>query len=150
MKNHLKEKIFTNFLFIFEKEISGLSESVKRKLANELVENCYQVFIHNSEELIKQNSILGKEYENNRKEFRKFIEEVQNASEKLLTLYKTEAFVSKEYDNITGKYYLKPRTNMLKDTVQYFNLLNTLVISFYKNVYKIEQTSIEYPKISLF
>lgn len=150
MKNHLKEKIFTNFLFIFEKEIPGLSESVKRKLANELVENCYQVFIHNSEELIKQNSILGNEYENNRKEFRKFIEEVQNASEKLLTLYKTEAFVSKEYDNITGKYYLKPRTNMLKDTVQYFNLLNTLVISFYKNVYKIEQTSIEYPKISLF
>ena len=150
MKNYLKEKVFSSFLFIFEKEMPGQTEAFKRKLANELVENCYQVFLENSQELIKHTSTITMEYEKNRKEFRKFIEEVQNSSEKLLNIYKSESFVTKEYDHKTGTYYLKPRTTMLNETIQHFNFLNGLVVSFYKNVYKIEQTSIEYPKISLF
>jgi hypothetical protein len=47
-------------------------------------------------------------------------------------------------------FILKPRTTMVQEMVDYLNFLNKLVISFYKEVYKIEQSSIDYPKISLF
>lgn len=150
MKNYLKEKVFSSFLFIFEKEMPGQTEAFKRKLANELVESCFKVYLENSQDLIKHNVVITKEYENNRKQFRKFIEEIQNSSEKLLNIYKSESFVTKEYDHKSGGYYLKPRTSMLNETIEHFNYLNSLVVAFYKNVYKIKQTSIEYPKISLF
>jgi len=150
MKNYLKEKIFSDFLFIFEKEMPGLTEATKRKISETLVDSCYQVFLANSQELVKQNSQTIKEYESNRMQFKVFIDEVQKSTEKLLNVYKSGSFVSKEYDEKLKTYYLKPRTTMVQEMVDYLNILNKLVISFYKEVYKIEQTSIEYPKISLF
>jgi histidinol phosphatase-like enzyme len=150
MKNYLKEKIFKNFLFIFEKEIPGLTESNKRKLCEALVESSYQVFLINSQELIKQSSISVKEFEYNRKQFKDLIDEIQKSTDKLLTVYKSNSFVSKEFDEITRTFILKPRTTMVNEMVEYLNMLNKLVINFYKEVYKIEQTSIDYPKISLF
>jgi hypothetical protein len=150
MKNYLKEKIFKNFLFIFEKEIPGLTESNKRKLCEALVESSYQVFLINSQELIKQSSTSIKEFEYNRKQFKDLIDEIQKSTDKLLTVYKSNSFVSKEFDEITRTFILKPRTTMVNEMVEYLNMLNKLVINFYKEVYKIEQTSIDYPKISLF
>jgi len=150
MKNNLKEKIFSNFLFIFEKEIPGLTESTKRKLSEALVESSYQVFLMNSQELVKQNSKTIKELEYNRKQYKDLIDEIQKYTEKLLTVYKSNSFVSKDFDEKTRTFILKPRTTMVNEMVDYLNNLNKLVISFYKDVYKIEQTSIDYPKISLF
>jgi len=150
MKNYLKEKIFKNFLFIFEKEIPGLTESNKRKLCEALVESSYQVFLINSQELIKQSSTSIKEFEYNRKQFKDLIDEIQKSTDKLLTVYKSNSFVSKEFDERTRTFILKPRTTMVNEMVEYLNMLNKLVINFYKEVYKIEQTSIDYPKISLF
>ena len=150
MKNYLKEKIFSNFLFIFEKEIPGLTEASKRKLAEAMVESCYQVFLDNNQELVKLNTETIKEYENNRKQFRDLIDEIQKSTEKLITVYKSGSFVSQQFDERTRTMMLKPRTTMVNEMVEYLNTLNKLVISFYKDVYKIEQTSIDYPKISLF
>ena len=150
MKNYLKEKIFKNFLFIFEKEIPGLTESNKRKLCEVLVESSYEVFLINSQELIKQSSTSIKEFEYNRKQFKDLIDEIQKSTDKLLTVYKSNSFVSKEFDERTRTFILKPRTTMVNEMVEYLNMLNKLVINFYKEVYKIEQTSIDYPKISLF
>jgi hypothetical protein len=150
MKNNLKEKIFKNFLFIFEKELPELSEATKRKLSNALVESCYQVFINNSEELIKQNTECINNLEKNRKQFKDFVDVVQKSTDKLMVTLNSEKFVTKEYNNKSGEYFLKPRTNMVNEMVQYLNTIDPLVISFYKNVYKIEQTTIDYPKISLF
>jgi len=150
MKNYLKEKIFSNFLFIFEKEIPGLTEATKRKLSEALVESSYQVFLMNSQELVKQNSKTIKELEYNRKQYKDLIDEIQKYTEKLLTVYKSNSFVSKDFDEKTRTFILKPRTTMVNEMVDYLNNLNKLVISFYKDVYKIEQTSIDYPKISLF
>jgi hypothetical protein len=150
MKNYLKEKIFSNFLFIFEKEIPGLTEATKRKLAEAMVESCYQVFLHNNQELVKLNTETIREYENNRKQFRDLIDEIQKSTEKLITVYKSGSFVSQQFDERTRTMMLKPRTTMVNEMVEYLNTLNKLVISFYKDVYKIEQTSIDYPKISLF
>ena len=98
MKNYLKEKIFSDFLFIFEKEMPGLTEATKRKISETLVDSCYQVFLANSQELVKQNSQTIKEYESNRMQFKVFIDEVQKSTEKLLNVYKSGSFVSKEYD----------------------------------------------------
>ena len=150
MKNNLKEKIFSNFLFIFEKEIPGLTEATKRKLSEALVESSYQVFLMNSQELVKQNSKTIKELEYNRKQYKDLIDEIQKYTEKLLTVYKSNSFVSKDFDEKTRTFILKPRTTMVNEMVDYLNNLNKLVISFYKDVYKIEQTSIDYPKLSLF
>ena len=80
----------------------------------------------------------------------KLIDEIQKSTEKLITVYKSGSFVSQQFDERTRTMMLKPRTTMVNEMVEYLNTLNKLVISFYKDVYKIEQTSIDYPKISLF
>lgn len=150
MKNNLKQKIFNNFLFIFEKELPELSEATKRKLSESMMESCYEVFMHNSQELVRINTENIRELEKNRKQFKDFIDILQKSTEKLLIVLNSDRFISKEYNSRTGEYFLKPRTNMVNEMVVYLNTLDKQVINFYKDVYKIEQTSIDYPKISLF
>jgi hypothetical protein len=45
---------------------------------------------------------------------------------------------------------LKGKTTMVDEMVEFLNIVNDSVISFYKEVYKIEETSNENPQITLF
>jgi hypothetical protein len=150
MKNNLKEKIFIDFLFIFEKEMPHLTEATKRKLCEVLVESSFENYTANSEGIVKQTTTSINELEKHRKQYKDFIDIIQKSSEKLLKTFKEEKFVEKKFDEATRTYYFKSRTTMVEEMVQFLNVLNKLIVTFYKEVYKIEQTSIDYPKISLF
>ena len=150
MKNNLKQKIFADFLFIFEKEMPNLTEATKRKLSNILTDSCYETFNENSLQLAKQYSNSVDELEKHRKQFRDLIDQIQKSTDKLLIVFNRDSFVKKEFDTATRTFYLKSRTRMVDDMVEYLNTLNKLVISFYTEVYKIEQSSIDFPNITLF
>jgi hypothetical protein len=150
MKNYLKEKIFIDFLFIFEKEMPHLTEATKRKICELLVESSFLIYTSNSEGIIKQTGDSIIQLEMHRKQFKDFVDIVQKSSEKLLKTFKDEKFVEKKYDENTRTYYLKSRTRMVDEMIEFLNILNNVITTFYKEVYKIEQTSIDYPSITLF
>ena len=150
MKNYLKEKIFTDFDVLIVELHPEIKEYSRRKLASALAESCYDTYIKNSEELVKLNAEVILSLEQNRKQFKDYIDLLQSKTNRMLDKFKSESFVKKEYDSYSQKYILKGRTKMVDDMVDLLNLLNEQVILFYKNVYKVEQQSIENQQINLF
>jgi hypothetical protein len=150
MKNHLKDHIFNNFLLILEESMPQLSEAKRRQLAEKMCENSYQVYKKNSDTLHEINNNAIYELEKHRGQFKEYIDFTQSKTNKILANFKENGFVTKKYDANTKKTILKGRTTMVDDMVYFLNELNDLVYLFYKEVYKIEETSIENQQITLF
>jgi uncharacterized protein YwqG len=75
---------------------------------------------------------------------------LQKETNRVLTNFKGNGFVTKKYDEYRKMTVLKGKTTMVDDMVEFLNIVNDSVISFYKEVYKIEETSVENQQITLF
>lgn len=150
MKNHLKEQIFDNFLQILEVAMPQLTEAARRKIAEKLCQSAYDVYKVNSEGIVKQSSEAIVDLEKHRALFKKYIDFTQTSVNKILSNFKQNGFVTKKYDEYTKKTILKGRTTMVDDMVYFLNDLNDLVSLFYKEVYKVEQTTKDQQQITLF
>jgi hypothetical protein len=89
-------------------------------------------------------------HESNRGQFKKHIDLLQKETNRLLVNFKENSFVTKKYDENKKTMVLKGRTTMVDEMVYFLNLMNDSVILFYKDVYKVEETSNETPQITLF
>jgi len=150
MKNYLKDQIFNNFLEILEADMPQLTEAGRRKLADKLCQSSYDVYKLNSEGIVKQTSEAISDLERHRGLFKQYIDTLQRNTNKILDNFKQNGFVTKKYDEYTKKTILKGRTTMVDDMVYFLNDLNDCVTSFYKDVYKVEQTTIDQKQITLF
>jgi hypothetical protein len=150
MKNYLKEEIFNNFLEILENDMPQLTEATRRRLAEKLSEKSYRSYTQNTEGIVKQSKEAIIELEKHRGLFKQYIDFTQTSTNKLLYNFKQNGFVTKTYDNNTKKTILKGRTTMVDDMVYFLNELNDLVTLFYKDVYKLEETSKDNQQINLF
>jgi len=150
MKNYLKDQIFDNLLQILEVDMPQLSEATRRKLADKLCQSSYDVYKSNSEGIVRQSSEAITELEKHRALFKQYIDVIQKNTNKILDNFKQNGFVTKKYDEYTKKTILKGRTTMVDDMVYFLNDLNDLVVLFYKDVYKVEQTNYDQKQITLF
>jgi len=150
MKNHLKDQIFNNFLQILETEMPQLTEATRRKMAEKLTNGSYNVYKENTDGIVKQTSEAISDLERHRGLFKKYIDVVQKNTNLILANFKQNGFVTKKYDENTKKTILKGRTTMVDDMVYFLNDLNDLVSLFYKDVYKVEETTKDEQQITLF
>ena len=150
MKNHLKDNIFQSFLEVFETDLPELTEAQKRRLAEKLVDKAYIIYAENSKGLSEQLTEMTKTHEAHRGQFKKHIDMLQKETNRVLTNFKGNGFVTKKYDEYRKMTVLKGKTTMVDDMVEFLNIVNDSVISFYKEVYKIEETSVENQQITLF
>ena len=150
MKNYLKDQIFNNFLQILESEMPQLTEASRRKMAEKLIDGSYSVYKENTEGIVKQTSEAISDLERHRGLFKQYIDVVQKNTNLILANFKQNGFVTKKYDEYTKKTILKGRTTMVDDMVYFLNDLNDLVSLFYKDVYKVEQTTKDQQQITLF
>ena len=150
MKNHLKENIFQNFLEILEQDYPELSEAKRRRLAEKLGDKAYSIYSENTQGLVKQLSEMTNSHESHRAQFKQHIDLLQKETNRLLAIFKEKAFVTKIYDENRKTTVLKGKTSMVEDMVYFLNLMNDSVILFYKEVYKMEETTNENPQITLF
>jgi hypothetical protein len=150
MKNYLKDKIFNSILEILEADMPQLSEATRRKMADNLTNNTYSVYKENSEGIVKQTSEAISDLEKHRGLFKQYIDVVQKNTNLILANFKQNGFVTKKYDENTKKTILKGRTTMVDDMVYFLNELNDLVLLFYKDVYKVEETTKDQQQITLF
>ena len=150
MKNHLKDTIFESFLGIVEEKLPEMSEAQRRRLCEALVDSSNKAYLANSKGIADQSLEAIRELEKHRAQFKNFVDDLQKGTNKLLFKFKEQGFVTKKYDPNSQKSVLKGRTTMVDDMVFYLNSLNDLVILFYKDVYKMEDTSHDTPQITLF
>jgi hypothetical protein len=88
--------------------------------------------------------------ETHRKEFQDHIQFLQKNTTKILEILKSKALVYYDSDPKTNKNVLVGRTNVLTEVVSFMNILNNMVISYYKDVYKIQQNEDKTTQTSLF
>lgn len=150
MKNHLKENIFQSFLETLEQEYPELTEAKRRRLAEKLGDKAYTIYSENTQGLVKQLSEMTNSHESHRAQFKQYIDLLQKETNRLLVGFKEKSFVTKQYDENRKTMVLKGKTTMVDDMVYFLNLMNDSVILFYKEVYKMEETTNENPQITLF
>ena len=150
MKNHLKENIFNSFLTIIEEEYPELSEAKRRRLADKLSDKAQIEYLENSKGLTQHLRDMSSSHEAHRGQFKRHIDMLQKETNRVLTNFKSNGFVTKKYDEYRKMTVLKGKTTMVDEMVEFLNIVNDSVISFYKEVYKIEETSNENPQITLF
>ena len=150
MKNHLKENIFQSFLEIIEQDYPELSEAKRRRLAEKLMDKAHILYMENSKGLNQQLRDMTTSHESHRGQFKKHIDMLQKETNRVLANFKQNGFVTKKYDENKRTTVLKGRTTMVDDMVDFLNIVNDSVILFYKEVYKIEETTNETPQITLF
>ena len=146
----MKEEISNNFLKILMEEMPQLSEAQTRKLAEKLTDSSFSSYIANTSGLRSQLKEAILDVEKHRAQFKDHIDFLQSSTKKLYDLFKSHGFLTTKYDERTKKMQLKGRTTMVDDMVDFLNILNDSVILFYKDVYKVDETSVETPKITLF
>ena len=150
MKNHLKDNIFNSFLTIIEEEYPELTEAKRRRLANRLSDKAQIEYLENSKGLTQLLKDMSSSHEAHRGQFKRHIDMLQKETNRVLTNFKSNGFVTKKYDEYRKMTVLKGKTTMVDDMVEFLNIVNDSVISFYKEVYKIEETSVENQQITLF
>jgi len=150
MKNHLKDNIFNSFLTIIEEEYPELSEAKRRRFADKLSDKAQMEYLENSKGLTQLLKDMSSSHEAHRGQFKRHIDMLQKETNRVFTNFKSNGFVTKKYDEYRKMTVLKGKTTMVDEMVEFLNIVNDSVISFYKEVYKIEETSNENPQITLF
>jgi hypothetical protein len=76
------------------------------------------------------------DYEQNRKMFGDYINILKDGTETLLKIYKDKKFVEIKLDTKKGKNVMTPKTEVLKQTCEFLNMLNDLVVKYNIEVMK--------------
>jgi hypothetical protein len=137
MKNHTKAKTFDIFCQTLSEKYPDIDEHIRRKIANDLMNESMIILKDNSDGLSKSASDALLDHEKHRKQFRDHIENIQKHSKVLLDSFKKQTFVKPDRDK-NNKPVLVGRTRMVDEMVDFLNKLNKSVMDFYTEVYKIE------------
>ena len=138
MKNNLKTQTLNHFIDVLEKNHQDLDDYKRRKIATELNDIAFQV-MQDSIKYFSDSQIANTiELEQHKKLFHEHISMIEKNVKTLFDNFRNQGFVKIEMEKKTQKTYLKGRTTMVDDMVNFLNKLNKLVVDFYKDVYKIE------------
>jgi len=150
MKETIKKKIKDGMTAYLYESHPTLSEYQKNKIANDLRDMATDYIYKNSDglQLLVSNAVT--DLEQFRHQFQEYIDFLQLTTKKILEILKKQGVVYYEYDQKKKKNVMKGRSAVLTETVEYFNLLNDMVIDYYKNVYKVETTSDKLVQSALF
>lgn len=130
MKDDMEQKLLNDYTF--------LTEVQAHKIANDMMAIGVTHAMNNMDGIQSMVSKAVIDLESYRNQFHEHIEFLQAVSKKIIEILKQKGLVHYEYDMKKKKNVMKGRTNVLTETVEYFNILNDMVIDYYKNVYKIE------------
>jgi len=150
MKERLKNKILAEFISKMGNEYPTMEEHQIRNISYHLSNIAHDIFMHNDEGLSEMVEKAIKDLEEHRKQFQEHILFLQKNSSKILEILKSKSLVYYDSDPKLNKNVLKGRTNVLTEVVVYMNILNDMVISYYKDVYKIQQNEDRTIQTSLF
>ena len=67
------------------------------------------------------------------------IKVIEKYSKFIIDDYKKKSLIKLEHSQLARKTQMKANSSVLSDVVNYFNLMNDLVIKFYSDVYQIEK-----------
>jgi len=143
MKEHLRNKLFSESIQVLSDLNTGLPESQARKIGSRVAENSIRILIENNQNMSEHYKDLILEAEQTKKMFREHIEVLQSETQSILKILKTTGMVKMEWNSKLKKNVLVAKTSVLQETVAFLNKMNTLVIDFYKDVYKVEETNNE-------
>jgi len=138
MKNTLKNKLFEAIEKKLDESYPEMPESDRRKLASLIQSISLKILLENMDGISKTYSETVLEMESHKKMFKDHIESMQKDYKALMEAFKRHGIVSLEIDPKTRKPMLKPRSAVAAEMVAFLNKLNSLTMSFYENVYKIE------------
>lgn len=138
MKNHLKVRMFGDFFKNLKENHQDLDEKKRYAICYDIHKVAFEIYMREIKSFSDSHNEKSLVLEQHRKEFHQYIVLIEKSVKNLLTKFKKEGFVKVEYDNKTKKPYLKGRTTMVDDMVVFLNSLNEVVMTFYKDVYKIE------------
>jgi len=136
-KSILKENIEKSLL---ESKLN-LTEHQAHVIANIVSEMAREEIIKTSAEHVQMKNDLIKEYENNRLQFRNFIEALQKSAKTIMPELLHQGMVSFEVNPKTKRKQLKARSSVLQSVVRLLNELDGLCLDFFKEVYKYEDES---------
>jgi len=139
MKNTLKNKLFEAIEKKLDESYPEMPESDRRKLASLIQSISLKILLENMDGISKTYSETVLEMESHKKMFKDHIESMQKDCKALMEAFKRHGIVSLEIDPKTRKPMLKPRSAVAAEMVAFLNKLNSLTMSFYENVYKIEE-----------
>jgi hypothetical protein len=137
MKNHTKAKTLDLFCKTLDEKYPDIEEHIRRKIANDLMNDSLIILKENSEGLSKSASDALLDHEKHRKQFRDHIENIQKHTKTMMDSFKKQGFVKPDRDK-NNKPVLVGRTRMVDEMVDFLNKLNKSVMQFYTDVYKIE------------
>jgi hypothetical protein len=128
----------------------NMEEHQIKDISYHLSNVAHDLFIVNDEglALLLENAV--KDLEAHRNMFQEHILFLQKNSKQILEILKSKSLVYLDADPKTKKNVLKGRTSVLTEVVVYMNILNDMVISYYKDVYKVEQNTDRTIQSSLF
>lgn len=138
MKSTTKSKTLNIFLKILEEKHPEWSEACRRNTAYLLCDASQEILLDNSDGLSNAMSNAIIDLEQHKKMFRDHIEQVQSITKTMFTSFQSQGFIKPDIDKKTNKPYLKGRTSMVDEMVTFLNKMNSTVIDFYKDVYKIQ------------
>ena len=132
MKEHLRNKLFSESIQVLSDLNTGLPESQARKIGSRVAENSIRILIENNQNMSEHYKDLILEAEQTKKMFREHIEVLQSETQSILKILKTTGMVKMEWNSKLKKNVLVAKTSVLQETVAFLNKMNTLVIDFYK------------------
>lgn len=150
MKERLKNKILAEFISKMANIYPTMEEHQIRNISYHLSNIAHDTFMHNDEGLSELLGDAIKDLEEHRTQFQEHILFLQKNSKKILEILKSKSLVYYDSDPKLNKNVLKGRTNVLTEVVVYMNILNDMVIAYYKDVYKIQQNEDRTVQTSLF
>ena len=140
MKETLREKMYIRFLEVLEKDENlKLDDITRRRICVKLSSASTDIEDDNARVLKKLYSELVLSYENNRTQFIEMINVIEKSSKFIIGNFKSKSLAKFEYNALSRKTELKANSSVLQDVVSYFNVMNDVVIKFYKEVYQIEK-----------
>lgn len=139
MKERTKNKISELFLSHLEAKYPELTESQRWKIGTELSNIAHEIVMQTNHDMGEAYNKNILELEQHRKQFKEHIEFLDKYTKELIQSFKRQGFLKVQEDRKKGKNVLVGRTSMVTDMVDFLNVLNSSVIEFYKNVYKIEE-----------
>lgn len=148
--NNSKNIILDTFCKNLQENHPELPESVRWKIANELARIALETMIAHNKGIYDTYHNMALEYEQHRKKFKDHIDFIDKSSKTLIFNMKQGTFVTMQNDKKTGKPKLVGRTKVVDDMVDFLNKLDEEVFSFYKEVFKIEETDSNKPQMTLF
>jgi hypothetical protein len=140
MKERLKMVMYERFVELLENnETINLDRTTLRKVCNQLASASTDIHDENSKILEDLHSQLVLDYERNRSQFIGMIKVIEKYSKFIIDDYKKKSLIKLEHSQLARKTQMKANSSVLSDVVNYFNLMNDLVIKFYSDVYQIEK-----------